>query len=364
MRCLLPRLLCLVVALWCVAPAHAAVYGGIEIGAKGVKATAIDVTGDAGGYDVRVLFADTKNTTLTAGLAESGRFAQPALEATAAAVARFAASMQKEHKVPAENLYVVGSSGLFSALEGKKDAIGTNRDALAGAVRDACGLKMAFLDVKREAELSFTGVVPSRYAADAVLIDIGSGNTKGGYRDGDKDVVTFGVPYGSVTFSDAAKQRPGDAGYAQKADALRQEVLEPALRKIAADKPALVKRERVYLGGGAVWAMATLIRPGGREPYVPVTAADVAAYRKLLLQSPGEFPKPDLSSLGASERAAAEKEIERVKTTFTPQQLLAGANILQGLSDEFGFKDRKVYFGRHAYLAWILAYVTEKGTQR
>jgi exopolyphosphatase/pppGpp-phosphohydrolase len=364
MRRLLPRLVCLLIALWCAAPAHAVVHGGIEIGAKGVKATAIDVTGDAGGYDVRVLFADTNNTTLTAGLAESGRFAPKALEATAAAVARFAATMQKEHKVPVDRLYVVGSSGLFSALEGKKEAIGANRDALAAAVREACGLKMSFLDVKREAELSFIGVVPSRYTGVAVLMDIGGGNTKGGYRDGDKEIATFGVPYGSVTFTDAARQWPGGGGYAEKADALRQEVLAPALRKIAAEQQPLVKRERVYLGGGAVWALATLLRPGGKEPFLAVTAEDVAAYRKLLLQSPGEFPKPDVSSLGEKERAAAEKEIERVKATYTPQQLLAGANILQALSDEFGFKDRKVYFARHAYLAWILAYVTEKGTPR
>jgi exopolyphosphatase/pppGpp-phosphohydrolase len=357
------RLAWLLTAFLIAAPVRAAVHGGIEIGAKGVKATAIDVTGDADGYDARVLMADTENTTLTAGLGESGRFAPDALKATAAAVAKFAATMKKEHKVPDENLYVVGSSGLFSAIAKDKDAIKANRDALAEAVRDACGLKMTFIDVDREVELSINGTVPPRYAAVSVLLDIGGGNTKGGAREGDRTLVSFGVPYGSVTFTDAARKRT-EGSYTDKVAALRQEVLVPALKKAVEGKPALAKRERIYLGGGAVWAMTSLVRPGGREPYVTLTADDVAAYHKLLLKTPGEFPKADLSSLNEKERAAAEKEIERVSKTFTPEQLLAGAEILKALSDEFAFKDRKVYFARNAYLGWILAYVTERGAPR
>jgi hypothetical protein len=224
---------------------------------------------------------------------------------------------------------------------------------------------MTFIDVRREAELSIEGVVPRKHTAAAVLIDVGSGNTKGGFRDGDKGAVTFGVPYGSVTFADAAGKRAGKGSFADKAAALRGEVLGPALRKAIEEKPALGKRERVYLGGGAVWALATFVRPGGREPYLALTPDDIAAYHKLLLASPGEFPKADLSGVADEKaRAAAAKEVERVKKTFTPEQLLAGAEILKGLSEEFGFKDKKVFFARNAYLGWILAYVTEKAAPR
>ena len=50
-------------------PGRAEVHGGIEIGAKGVKATVIDVADGADGYEVKILLSGTKNTTLTAGLA-------------------------------------------------------------------------------------------------------------------------------------------------------------------------------------------------------------------------------------------------------------------------------------------------------
>jgi exopolyphosphatase/pppGpp-phosphohydrolase len=355
--------------LWVVAallisapPASAAVYGGIEIGAKGVKATALDVSAAADGYEARVLLSDTQNTTLVKDLAASGRFNPVALKDTAAAVAKFAGQMQKEHKVPTERIYVVGSSGLFSAIADKKEDIKANQEALADAIRTACGLTMTFISVEREAELSITGAVPVKYLNSAVLLDIGSGNTKGGLRNGDKGYVTASIPYGSVTFADAIKKRAGTGSFAESAAVLRNEVLMPAFKKAIDSKPELLKRERVYLSGGAVWAMATLIRPGDRGPYVALTTADIDAYRKLLLKTPGMFPEPDLASItDEAKRRAAQDEIKRVKEVFTPDQLLAGAEIVKAMGDELAFgKDRKVYFTRNGYLAWILAYVAEK----
>ena len=349
-------------ALLVIVPAaRADIHGGIEIGAKGVKATVVDVTGGADGYDVKVLMSGTQNTTLVADLASSGRFGAGALQDTAAAVANFAARMQKEHNVPPERLYVVGSSGLFSALAGKKDAIKINQDALAAAVRDACGLKMTFIDVDREVDLSIAGTIPPRDLGDALLLDVGGGNTKGGFRDPGHDCVTVSIPYGSVTFTDLVKKRSDKGTFAESAAALREEVLAPALKKSAEGKPGLRQRPRVYLSGGASWALATLVRPGDRADYVALTADDVDAYRKLLRATPGAFPAPELSAIpDAAVREAARKEIEQVKGVFQPEQLVAGAEILKALSDEFGFKDRKVSFVRHAQVAWIVAYVAEK----
>jgi exopolyphosphatase/pppGpp-phosphohydrolase len=346
-----------------VAPvARADPYGGIEIGAKGVKATALDVMGGADGYDVKSLMAQTQNTTLVAGLAANGRFDGQVLENTAAAVARFAGLMQKEHKVPVERLYVVGSSGLFSALEGKPDDIKANQQLLADAVKRSCGLTIQFITVEREVELSVTGIVPAKYLDSALLLDVGSGNTKGGYRETGQGHVSMGIPYGSVTFADLIKKRSGKGNYAETAVALRQEILSPSLKKAVENKPGLVKRERIYLSGGASWALANLIRPSDRGSYVALSAEDVDAYCSLLLASPGAFPTPDLSVIvDQAVRLAVEKEIAQVKSVFKPEQLLAGAQILKALADEFRFsKDKTVYFARNAQVGWILAYVAEK----
>jgi exopolyphosphatase/pppGpp-phosphohydrolase len=344
------------------AQAHAEVHGGIEIGAKGVKATVLDVTYGDDGYEATILLSDTKNTTLTAGLASAERFKAGALKDTSAAVAKYAERMRKEHNLPDSRIYVVGSSGLFSALGSKKEAIQANQETLASAVREACGVRIRFINVQREIELSIAGIVPAKRLADSLLLDIGGGNTKGGYREAGQKYVTVSIPYGSVTFADLVKQHAEKGNYAEAAATLRATILAPALRKGIDEKPELLKRKRVYLSGGAVWAMASFIRPSNRRSYVALTSGDIAAYRQLLLKTPEAFPKIDLSTIeDAPVREEARKEIERVKKVYQPSQLLAGAEILQALSSEFHFDEEvKLYFARNAPTGWILAYVAEK----
>lgn len=349
-------------ALGLPASARAEVHGGIEIGAKGVKAAVLDVKPAADGFEVKIVMSGNQNTTLTAGLAASEKFADPALKDTATAVARFAARMRKEHRVPDARIHVVGSSGLFSAIAGKNDAIKANQEALAKAIREACELPIGFINVQREIELSIAGIVPPRLSGTSLVLDIGSGNTKGGYRDADKKLVSVSIPFGSVTFTDLVTKRGGKERFAETATALRGEVLLPGLKKSLESKPGLRKRDRIYLSGGAVWAMATLVRPANRGGYVALTAEDIRAYRALLRKSPEVFPEIDLSAIAdASVRAAATKEIARVKAVFKPRQLLAGAEILNALSSAFEFgQETKLYFVRHAQVGWIVAYVAEK----
>src|SRR5262245_52129059 len=150
-RALLRRQLVALVLLFLIVPAglvRGETFGGIEIGGKGVKATVIAVEQTADGPEVKVLLADSKNTAITEGLGKTGKFDPDALKASAAAVAQFAERLQKEFKLPPERIYVVGSSGLFSAIEGKKDAIEANQRALTEAVKTASGLPMAFIDVQ------------------------------------------------------------------------------------------------------------------------------------------------------------------------------------------------------------------------
>src|SRR5262245_16370203 len=188
-----------------VAPARADLRGGIEIGAKGVKAAVLDVSAGADGYEVDVKATRTINTTLVSNLGKTGRFDADAFKETVQAVKKLHDLMRSEHKVPAGKIHIVGSSGLFSALGDKDDLIKRNRDELTEAIKKATGVKMDFVDARQEAELSILGVVPPKLAREAYLIDVGSGNTKGGSHS-DGKFVTFWVPYGTVTFSDSVRR--------------------------------------------------------------------------------------------------------------------------------------------------------------
>lgn len=355
-----PWLAVLVAGLLAAASARADVQGGIEIGAKGVRVVAVETKA---GQDLKVLMSGTQNTTLVGGLAKTGRFSPDALKETAAAVARFAEKLRKEHLLPDSRIHVVGSSGLFSALAGKDDLIRENRAALVAAVRESAKLPLAFLDVTREAELSILSVVPLKHADTAVLLDIGSGNTKGGALDKSGRCITFGIPFGTVTFADAVRAKSGKGDFAAAASALRGQLLTPAVKDQLRTQKGLAGRPRIYLGGGTVWALATLMRPQDRSSAVALSARDISAFHELLVKNEAAVPAPDLSKIAdTTVRQRARKEVEQVRKTFTREQLLAGTEILRALGEGFDFAapDRQLVFARNGYLGWIIGYVAEK----
>src|SRR5262249_10977849 len=60
-------------------------------------------------------------------------------------------------------------------------------------------------------------------------------------------------------------------------------------------------------------------------------------------------------------RKLAESEMQRVKDAFTPDNMLAGAEILKSLSDVLKLRGRKGYFTRYGYIAWVSAYAPSGG---
>ncbi len=346
-------------------------YGGIEIGSKGVKATAIRVKETDEGHAVKLIYAEVINTTIMQ--LKDNRFAPDVIRDTALATAKMLAKMRDDLKVPDAHIGIVGSSGL------KAD----NPQDLVKAVRDRTGKQMTFLDVETEVQLSVVGTIPQRYRnrdgswkdnrGISVLMDIGSGNTKGGYQTirqlptgtPDYDYVTVGIPKGTVSFTNDINQAAGESAdqseFARKAKELTPASIRVSLRKEMERKPGLVNRPRVYLSGGIVWAMATLLYPDDRRALVPLTAADIDLFYQKVTGDPDSLQKflnPNLTKRISDRqvRAEAEKEIETVRNTFSPRNLIAGAEILKAVSGEFQLHQKRIRFARYSYLSWILSY--------
>jgi exopolyphosphatase/pppGpp-phosphohydrolase len=342
--------------------ARAEIYGGIEVGAKGVKATVIEVL-DPANIDLKVLLTATVNTTLSAGLLQSERFDPSAVHETAVAVREFSERIRREYRVSAKGIFLVGSSGLFSAIEAKPGQVSANQAALSDALHEATGQRIAFLNVVREVELSFVGTVPRASVDTALLVDVGSGNTKGGLREGAR-IATFSMPFGSVSLTDFANRRARESGigFPEASDALRSDQVLPALKKQLAVLPEMDRRKHVYLSGGAIWALATFARAQDQGAYVRLRRSDAEEYRRLLRSVASGVPTPDISALPESTREQAMKEIRRVKDTFTRENLLAGAEIVQAIFDELSAAspDREFFFARNGYVGWLAAYVREQ----
>jgi len=151
---------------------------------------------------------------------------------------------------------------------------------------------MTFISDEREAELFHRRHRAAQKLDTALLLDIGSGNTKGGYRNGDKGYVTVAVPYGSVTIhTEAVKKRAGKGDFAEAAAVTRQEV-------------PLSRSEEGHRGQAGPLEKGSCLperrAPSGRwrQLSVPATATvsspslprDIETYHRKLIEAKGEFP--------------------------------------------------------------------------
>lgn len=360
-------------------------FGGVEIGASGVKAVAIRVNEVDEGYNATEIYSPkTANTNIMEGVAKTRLMRKDRIDETAKEVNAFCEQILALG-VPTDHLYVVGSSGLRA----------DNLSELSDKVKETTGRQMAFLTVDDEVNYAISGAVPKFtrvYVRNrktgkrrlrridnrgrSIFVDIGSGNTKGGYQERisvanppDYRVASFGIPFGTKTLADrATRQLPKDSESSDISNATRSaytDVFGEPLRSAVETKPGLQNRSKIYLSGGIVWAMATLLHPEDRRPYVQLTAADIDRFYDEVVSEPQKLLNPDLSRLDPVTRQKVEGDVNSVQSTFSPNQLIAGAQILKSLSRDLKFDNprRDIRFVRAGYIAWILRYVNVKSIE-
>jgi tetratricopeptide (TPR) repeat protein len=328
-----------------------AVYGGVEIGSKGVKAQAyrIGLKGDEF-YDLQEVFRESINTTIIAGVKETGAFSKDGIEETAQAVKTLIEKL-KERGVPGDNIFVVASSAISSVK---------NRDELAKRVEELTGYKLEFLTVKDEVLFGIAGAVPPKYFYNSVFVDVGSGNTKIGYLEkvgGSINVRSFEIPYGTVSLTERASK--GKDFKTELVEVLSKEV-EPVLKREAQKNPAYLNRQNIFLVGGIVWAITTLQKPGQvEEAYVKLSILDIRNFTLAVRQNPDRVLNPDLSKLKPELRDKAKKQIEKVKDVFSMDNLYAGGMLLDSIGKTLNFEKRNLIFPR--YGNWLVGYVVLRG---
>jgi hypothetical protein len=339
-------------------------YGGIEIGSKGIKAVVVRAraSGAAGVPFELAAPPLTANPTLVAGLKEKQMFAPDALRDVGQIVANFCERFRTRYQVPAERTYVIASSGLFEPIRNRSDLLAVNRQHLSEAVRAAAGREVVFIEVAQELELTFRGTVAPADVDDALLLDVGSGSSKACCSEGaGARMIPVSMPYGVVSLADEVHLRVRKNGgtFRQELTRLLQENEKlDRLREDIKRHPVLANQKRIYLVGGVVWALATIMCPGERGPLVALSAADLEAFARKLEKASGDsLPEPDLSAVADDKvREEAASEMKNVRKQFQREQLLAGTRLLQTLCAAFGGADKEMLFARNGYLGLVIGY--------
>lgn len=341
-------------------------YAGIEIGSKGVKMSILETAKTnkkTGNYKV------IKDTSVNTDFIS---FTEASFNNTLKGLYGLYAVAHQDYAIPGEKIFTVFSSGVkvVAERESKTSWITNLADSFRKMVNEP-KREMPAVDVTEEARLSHLGIVPASRRYNTFLIDIGSGNTKGGYfpNGNTKDLKLFQLSWGTRSVNNEVEKRLED-------DKTLQNYFKQLFRVLAGNandeiiyavnaSGAYNMSDNIAFSGGVAWAVANLILPEMAEsPVVPVTYDDVLKFSEKLYNNYDAL-NPDVIVKNITEpsvdKNAVANEIKRVNKVFDQRSLLAGTGLLLKIMRQFeGIYEKKQFFlVKNGQVGWISAYVDQ-----
>lgn len=333
-------------------------YAGVEIGAKGIKLSVIEVKMTNGENDYS-LKLDTSINTDAAALSYQSE------KETFDAITILYGIIRQRFDIPSNRIHIVISSGLKQELD-KYNKV----EYFAGIVRPKeldPKIKINYITVDEEAQLSFKGIVPQMNRLTANQLDVGSGNTKGGYIDNNRAFVPVTFPVGTKSFQRLVESHVSGnislEDYRKAAEKLIVDSLGRLVIYQFRDKAEFKSRDVVYVSGGIVWAIASLMHPELiRQNHVELSQQDITEFRKKVYENYIGLISPDLGSMKPEDAAASLANIKRVVGTYDQKALLGGTIWLEELIQQVNTinPNKKLIFPRYAYVGWISGYIIDK----
>ncbi len=259
-----------------------------------------------------------------------------------------AVELLEEEEVSSGRRVIVGSSSIARLPP-------EHLQKLVAAFADA-DLPFSMVNAAEEAEYAFRWLVAKADRDRATFIDIGSGNIKGGRRNQETDgeFVSFEIPDGISSLMHAAEALPETTSIQERMAAVVAERVTPHLEVLKHDG---IVNERMYMSGGAVWALRCVVHPNvsQEQPWVKLTAADIDRYHGIVTDD------PTLDTLIADEppNSNLRRRIRDLHEAI-PQanRILASAEVLSAMSRVFEYeRTPHLYFADEGQFAWSTMYL-------
>lgn len=345
------------------------VIAGIEVGSKGVKLSVVDVDkNSAYGSSFTILKDTSINTDFIS-------FTNAASKATLDGLYNLFMLSTRELKIPSRRVFTVISSGVKSQAEkdAKQELITNLITSFRQKVKEPSRM-VEVVDVIQEARLSHLGIVPESKRYTTFLIDIGSGNTKGGYfpNGNTTDFKLFQLNWGTKSTANATEKRcvPTDKTisnfnkqlYRVLAGAENTEIIYAVN-----SSGAYPLSDNIAFSGGISWAVSTLVYPEMvNRSVIAVSYEDIIKLNEKLFK---EFNSLSATALTQKitdpklDKNAIAKEIRRVHSVFDQRSLMAGTGLLLKIMRQFAsiYETKEFYLVRNGQVGWISAYVDQGG---
>ncbi len=345
-------------------------YSGIEVGSKGVKMSLLEVGKNAKNNGSFNVLKDTSVNT------DFISFSAATFSATLDGLYSLYDVATKEYNISPDKIFTVVSSGvqMQAAKDEKKDWIDKLIDSFKLKINDA-QRKVEVIDPMQEGRLSHLGIVPDAKRYTTFLIDIGSGNTKGGYfpYDNTTDFRLFNLNWGTKSVANATEKRCDEfdktlANYNKQMYRVLAGAEEKDIVYAVNSSGAYNMNDYIAFSGGIAWATATLMRPELiNNSIVTVTYDEVLNFSETLYKNYTALSDAVLvktiSDPGIEKTAA--KEIKRVNKVFDQRSMMAGTGLLLKIMRQFKsiFETKQFYLVKNGQVGWISAYVDQHSSQ-
>jgi hypothetical protein len=342
-------------------------YAGIEVGSKGVKMSIISLNKQNIANGSFTIVSDTSINS------DFISFTENSYKATLEAVKALYNVAVFDFGIAGNKVYTVFSSGvkIQASKDKKEEEIKRLAAAFSASVNEPARVFSA-IDATEEAKLSHIGIVPESRRFNTFLIDIGSGNTKGGYfRNGNlNDLKYFNISWGTKTINNATDKRTEEdksiANYKKHLARVMAGDPEKEITYAVNESGAYNMNDNFAFSGGIVWSIATLLSPELYEnAVIPVSYNEVAACIEKISNNYQDLSADKLAAniaVETSEKETIIKEVKRVHKVFDQKALLAGGTLLLKIMRQFeGTQEKKQFFlVKNGQVGWISAYVVKE----
>jgi hypothetical protein len=343
------------------------VYAGIEVGSKGVKMSVIEVNRKNKKGSVYQIVKDTAINS------DFISFSAPTFYSTLDAMGILFNKALKQYDISSDRIFTAVSSGVKGQAdkENKTGWINNLADSFKLRITEP-SRSVSVIEISEEARLSHLGIVPDDRRYSTFLIDIGSGNTKGGYFPfgNTAEFKLFQLNWGTKSTSNAADKRSEDDKTISNYQKQLTRVLSGAVDKdviyAVNESGAYNMSDYVAISGGIAWSTATLLYPElSDNAVVPVTYEEVEKlFNNLYINYTSLSETALVKKLDEInfDKAKIAKEIKNVHQVFDQKSLMGGVGLLLKIMRQFKgvYEGKEFYLVKNGQVGWISAYVNQQ----
>jgi hypothetical protein len=342
------------------------ICAGIEVGAKGVKMSLLEIGKNA---QTRGAFNLLKDTAINTDFIS---FTPQTFQNTLHTFCLLYEQALTDYKIPSSNIYTVISSGVKVQAEkdGKMGWIQKLIDSFKANVNEG-ERKVEVVDATQEARLSHLGIVPENKRFNTFLIDIGSGNTKGGFFPfgNTEKFRLFTLTWGTKSVFNAADKQLADdkrmTNYSRQLYRVLSGAENSEIIYAVNSSGAYPASDNIAFSGGISWAVATLMFPDMVDnSVVSVSFEDVKKFSDKLLYDYSSLLTEQVTKRLKNkvfDITTVAKEVQRVHQVFDQRQLMSGTGLMLKIMRQFQgiYEGKQFFLVKNGQVGWISAYVDQ-----